>query len=275
MNFSYVQLDSPICAVLVVEKEAVYRQLCGSPLFQTSITTMPKSISEKKERQDSNYLESLVVNRDSTANGYYSTRVLDKFPIPGSVLLVTGKGFPDLACRHFLACLSSSHPSIPLFALVDSDPHGIAIFMNYKYATQTQFKNGTAYPVSKIEYLGVSLSDYGRINPSSKNETQDKVCLSTDPTTSWIQMLHADYKKGMSILRDPWFLDPSNKHILREIQMGLFLGKKAEMNTVVSNSPDFTEHDDSQKTLLDTGPSTIAEYAYYKLSSILLNHNSQ
>lgn len=140
-------------------------------------------------------------------------------PEMSSPLLITGKGFPDLSCRQFLAALCASHPEVPVYALVDSDPHGILIFLNYKLATPKQKKMGTAFPTERLQYLGVSLSDYRQLGS----------CGTAIPLTQ------RDVAIAMSILQSSHIIQREDlKPVLRELQLGLFLQKKAEMNNATT-----------------------------------------
>lgn len=195
---------------------------------------------------------------------------------PGSVLLVTGKGFPDLVCRQFLKCLSQSNPSLPFYALVDSDPDGIAIFLNYKYGTRNQQRNGTCYPIPKIKYIGVSLNDYSNdLSLPIDDETLYGSQYSRfngfpDPTSTWMQLSFRDLKMAFHLIQDPRIRLKENKAILRELQMGLFLGKKAEMNNAVAPVSDPEKDESSQTTVTDKDTSPIADYSMMKLSQELL-----
>jgi meiotic recombination protein SPO11 len=45
------------------------------------------------------------------------------------------KGYPDVASRVFLRRVADQAPHVPMFALVDLDPDGIAILSTYKYGS--------------------------------------------------------------------------------------------------------------------------------------------
>ena len=47
-------------------------------------------------------------------------------------IVVTGRGFPDRATSNMVRALSLSYPEVPIYGLVDSDPHGILICRNYE-----------------------------------------------------------------------------------------------------------------------------------------------
>lgn len=45
------------------------------------------------------------------------------------------KGYPDLITRQLLRLFHTKFPEIPMFGLVDADPHGVAIYLTYKYGS--------------------------------------------------------------------------------------------------------------------------------------------
>ncbi|VDN27979.1 unnamed protein product, partial [Gongylonema pulchrum] len=68
----------------------------------------------------------LVVEKDATFQKLIEDGFRSLFP---NIILVTGRGYPDNATRILLHKLRD----IPLFGLLDCDPHGIEIAMTYKY----------------------------------------------------------------------------------------------------------------------------------------------
>ena len=68
------------------------------------------------------------------------------------------KGFPDLATRRFLSLLHTVRPQLELFALVDFDPHGIAILRTYKHGSQRLGHEENA-TVPRLRWLGIRSND--------------------------------------------------------------------------------------------------------------------
>uniref|UniRef100_A0AC34RCK7 Spo11/DNA topoisomerase VI subunit A N-terminal domain-containing protein n=1 Tax=Panagrolaimus sp. JU765 TaxID=591449 RepID=A0AC34RCK7_9BILA len=85
----------------------------------------------------------------------YDRHDLNIFP---DALLVTGRGFPDIATRQFLKHLETQF-QIPIFALVDCDPHGLHIFLTYKYGSTVAAKQieggGEAAVINSIQLIGL------------------------------------------------------------------------------------------------------------------------
>lgn len=65
-------------------------------------------------------------------------------------ILISGKGYPDVAARLLLARIALAYPCMPIFMLADADPHGLHIALVYLAALpeHTTFK-----------YIGIRPSD--------------------------------------------------------------------------------------------------------------------
>lgn len=121
-------------------------------------------------------------------------------------VLLTGKGFPDHATRRLLSAVITTYPEVPVFGLVDSDPHGILILRTYDQGPRQEFDYTRPLQVT---YLGVSLLDHeGGLVPTTLN----------------------DVRVARSTLRKDWIHQPQYVLHKRELQRGLFVGMKGEMN---------------------------------------------
>ena len=71
----------------------------------------------------------LVVEKEATARFLLdSDRLLDISP---NCVLLCAKGYPCVASRNFMRRLYADHPSLPFYALVDGDHHGVRILLTY------------------------------------------------------------------------------------------------------------------------------------------------
>ncbi|XP_035561716.1 meiotic recombination protein SPO11 isoform X11 [Canis lupus familiaris] len=75
----------------------------------------------------------------------------------------TGKGVPDLNTRLLVKKLWDTF-HIPVFALVDADPHGIEIMCIYKYGSMAMSFEAHNLTVPAIRWLGLLPSDIKRLN---------------------------------------------------------------------------------------------------------------
>ncbi|KAG6918055.1 hypothetical protein DXG01_016711 [Tephrocybe rancida] len=75
-------------------------------------------------------------------------------------LMITGKGYPDVATRHLLKTLGDVLPTrIPMLALVDCDPYGLDILSVYKFGSRSLQHENSKLAADRIVWLGVSSSE--------------------------------------------------------------------------------------------------------------------
>ena len=122
--------------ILVVEKEV-------SPP-----SSIPQSCSDKIQAT----LKALV------ERNYQNTCVL------GKGMIVTAKGYPDLATKKFIVATIAAWKSCecclhkPVFGLVDCDPDGLNIFKSYQSGTP-HYLNELTYAIPELQFLGVQMSE--------------------------------------------------------------------------------------------------------------------
>ncbi|XP_072800563.1 meiotic recombination protein SPO11 isoform X3 [Vicugna pacos] len=100
----------------------------------------------------------------------------------------TGKGVPDLNTRLLVKKLWDTF-HIPVFSLVDADPHGIEIMCIYKYGSMAMSFEAHNLTVPAIRWLGLLPSDIKRLNI---------------PKSTLIPMTKRDQMKLDSILKRPY-----------------------------------------------------------------------
>ncbi|ROW01847.1 hypothetical protein VMCG_05505 [Cytospora schulzeri] len=76
----------------------------------------------------------------------------------GRGIIVTGKGYADLATLEFLNLIHSLRPIIPILCVVDCDPHGIDIMRTYKYGSRS-LRHEVNVTVPGLQWLGVKMRD--------------------------------------------------------------------------------------------------------------------
>ncbi|KAH8975916.1 hypothetical protein BDL97_01G185400 [Sphagnum fallax] len=84
--------------------------------------------------------------------------VNDKFCGKNRCILLTGKGYPDVATRSFLRRLTDEL-HLPVYALMDGDPYGLDILSVYRFGSLTMAYDAEVLAVPEIFWLGVHLSD--------------------------------------------------------------------------------------------------------------------
>ncbi|KHN77993.1 Meiotic recombination protein spo-11 [Toxocara canis] len=100
----------------------------------------------------------LVVEKDATFQKLTQEGFLSQF---SPALLVTGKGYPDISTRKFLKHITSIY-KVPLFGLMDCDPHGIEIAMTYKYGGRLKSAEVGDLSLPNFIWIGLSRSEVCR-----------------------------------------------------------------------------------------------------------------
>lgn len=72
-------------------------------------------------------------------------------------LLVTAKGYPDIATRAFLRRLHDTHPSIPMVGMVDWNPHGLHILTQYRFGSDKS-PESHEFVLPDLHWLGLRMS---------------------------------------------------------------------------------------------------------------------
>ncbi|XP_040132478.1 meiotic recombination protein SPO11 isoform X6 [Ictidomys tridecemlineatus] len=100
----------------------------------------------------------LIVEKDATFQRLLDDDFCNKM---SPCIMVTGKGVPDLNTRLLVKKLWDSF-HIPVFTLVDADPHGIEIMCIYKYGSRSMSFEAHNLTVPAMRWLGLLPSDIKR-----------------------------------------------------------------------------------------------------------------
>ncbi|XP_032304440.1 meiotic recombination protein SPO11 isoform X3 [Coturnix japonica] len=102
----------------------------------------------------------LIVEKDAT----FQRLLDDEFCIKlAPCIMITGRGVPDLNTRLLVRKLWDTF-QIPVFTLVDADPHGVEIMCIYKYGSVSMSFEAHQLTVPCIKWLGLLPSDIKRLN---------------------------------------------------------------------------------------------------------------
>jgi len=138
------------------------------------------------------------------------------------IILITGKGVPDVATRSFLYMLTSKL-LLPSVILTDCDPYGIEIMLTYRYGSRAMALCGEALAVPSLLWLGILPSDVDRI-------TRSGIKVDSIPFSG------ADRKKLKDIYRRPYI--QSMTSLTEEMELMWTSGAKVEIEHV-AELPDF------------------------------------
>ncbi|NXO38482.1 SPO11 protein, partial [Locustella ochotensis] len=160
----------------------------------------------------------LIVEKDATFQ-----RLLDDdfFNKVSPCIMITGRGIPDLNTRLLVRKLWDSF-QIPIFTLMDADPHGVEIMCVYKYGSVSMSFEAHHLTVPAIKWLGLLPSDLERLN----------ICKD-----ALIPFTKQDENKLASILKRPYIAcQPLWK---KELEIMAASKLKAEIQVLTSLSSDY------------------------------------
>ncbi|KAJ7346909.1 topoisomerase acting in meiosis [Mycena albidolilacea] len=185
----------------------------------------------------------LIVEKDARQAIFQTlcrVRIASHPALPGRGLIITGKGYPDVATRQLVATLSACLPRrIPLLGLVDGDPYGIDILAVYKYGSRAMAHEVDKLAAPRVKYLGVlasELASYG----------VDRDAL--------LPITKADEKKALTMLGRPI---PAKWR--KELSHILHARRKAEIEVLASASAPARRDEQMRREAmrdLDSSPST-------------------
>ena len=100
----------------------------------------------------------IVIEKEASFRSIAASSFWDTVSTQG--VIVTGKGYPDIATRALLHFLSTPSPqngfsSPPLYGLVDFDPDGLAILNIYKHGSQALQHENADLRVPHLQWLGL------------------------------------------------------------------------------------------------------------------------
>jgi len=84
--------------------------------------------------------------------------------LPGPGIVITGKGYPDVATRQLVKTLADNLPShIPILALVDADAYGLDILSVYKNGSASLRHENEKLAAGRVEWLGIWTSELAEL----------------------------------------------------------------------------------------------------------------
>ncbi|KIY61329.1 DNA topoisomerase IV, alpha subunit, partial [Cylindrobasidium torrendii FP15055 ss-10] len=186
----------------------------------------------------------LIVEKDAIFQHLCHLKLTTHPLLPGTGVLITGKGYPDLATRHLVKTLSDLLPdSVPILALVDGDAYGIDILSVYQNGSRALRHQADALAAKRIRWLGLYASELVQMNIDQE---------------ALIPMSEHDEKKAKTMLRDRPDMPPMWR---RELLDMLESRRKAEIEILYSVS----QTDEGSSALL-SHHSPLLEYLARKIT---------
>ncbi|XP_053603524.1 meiotic recombination protein W68 [Plodia interpunctella] len=174
-------------------------------------TLIPQDIEGIKEfKSSAKYI--LVVEKDAVFQKLLDEGALVRL---GPVIIMTGKGYPDVCSRQML-CRLCRELQLKALALVDADPHGFEIFLTYKYGSLAQSHLSTSLACTSLLLLGARLQDVMTLAP---NEAR-------------LMMTDLDKRKLAALLRRPYLANETGSRIREELNTMFTSGIKAEIEAM-------------------------------------------
>ncbi|KAG2032460.1 Spo11/DNA topoisomerase VI subunit A [Suillus americanus] len=164
----------------------------------------------------------LVVEKEAVFQTLCRFQFASHQSLPGPGLIITGKGYPDVATRQLVKTLSDNLPAhIPIVALVDGDAYGLDILSVYKYGSHSLRHENKKLAAQRIEWLGIWASEIAD--------------LEIDLDTLIPITLH-DEKKALAVLSRPTDVVPTKWRQVKELTRMLHVRRKAEIEILSSSS---------------------------------------
>ncbi|XP_041654679.1 meiotic recombination protein SPO11 [Cheilinus undulatus] len=160
----------------------------------------------------------LIVEKDATFQKLLDEDFCTKL---SPCIIITGKGVPDVNSRLMVRKLwDTLH--VPIFALVDADPHGIEIMCIYKYGSVSMSFEAHSLTVPSVMWLGLLPSDLRRLRV---------------PEDALIPLTNRDENKLSSLLQRPYLT--SQPDWQKEMELMQQSKVKAEIQSLAAIGPDF------------------------------------
>lgn len=158
----------------------------------------------------------LVIEKEATFRSITASTFWEHISTEGVIL--TGKGYPDLASRAMLHFLTTASPrngfaSPPVYGLADFDPDGVAILSTYKLGSKALAHENEGHSVPQLHWLGLR-SEHLLLRNNDSQAAQGVMMLTP-----------RDRRKAARMLEEPGL----EIEWLTELQRMLMLNMKAEL----------------------------------------------
>ena len=132
---------------------------------------------EERFHLHSNARAILVIEKEGVYTRLAEDRFFDIFPC----ILITGKGFPDLASRAIVHVLHMRFPNLPIYGICDCNPYGVAVLQTYTCGShKRKLDGGYRYSVP-IQWIGLRPSHLTNIK---QQQHQGQALLTTTNNTA-------------------------------------------------------------------------------------------
>ncbi|XP_038906472.1 meiotic recombination protein SPO11-2 isoform X1 [Benincasa hispida] len=193
------------------EQEVVDCTACGSSGY--AISGDLDLLQKLTLKTDARYI--IVIEKHAIFQRLAEDRIFNHIPS----ILITAKGYPDLATRFFLHRISKTFPHLPIFGLVDWNPAGLAILCTFKYGSIGMGLEAYRYACN-VKWLGVRGDD-----------------LQLIPQESLVPLKPRDLQIAKSLMSSKILQEKYRQ----ELTLMVEIGQKAELEALYHNGFDYLE----------------------------------
>ncbi|ORY89229.1 Spo11/DNA topoisomerase VI subunit A [Syncephalastrum racemosum] len=161
----------------------------------------------------------LIIEKESTFRHLISANFFSHFP---HALILTGRGYPDLATRSIVNYLSRITQA-GFYCLTDFDPYGIEIYSVYKWGSKVHDFDAPNLTMPRLELLGLSRKDLHSMIPEDE----------------YVPLTQADRKKILDMLQACMAEVEGKtryKILIQELNTMLYFDIKCEMEVLWQTS---------------------------------------
>lgn len=126
--------------------------------YSTTATTIPTQVGNIIVETSAEAV--LIVEKDTVFKKLIEQKIFEKLE---NLLLLTGKGYPDINTRLFLKKLLE-HKNIKVYCLVDGDPYGIHIMTIYRYGSRALDHVREQISCPQVRWIGITPSEMKKLN---------------------------------------------------------------------------------------------------------------
>ncbi|KFK40478.1 hypothetical protein AALP_AA2G000900 [Arabis alpina] len=172
------------------DEEVVDCSACGSSGF--AISGDLNLLENTVMRSDARYI--IIVEKHAIFHRLVEDRVFNHIPC----VFITAKGYPDIATRFFLHRMSTTFPDLPILALVDWNPAGLAILCTFKFGSIGMGLEAYRYACN-VKWIGLRGDDLNLIPEESLVPQKPKDSQIAKSLMS-SKILQENYREELSLM---------------------------------------------------------------------------
>ncbi|KAJ6714416.1 MEIOTIC RECOMBINATION PROTEIN SPO11 [Salix viminalis] len=191
------------------EKEMVDCSECGSSGY--AISGDLNLLDRLVMKTDARYI--IIVEKHAIFQRLAEDRVFNHIP----TILITARGYPDIATRFLLHRMSRTFPELPIMALVDWNPAGLAILCTFKFGSIGMGLEAYRYACN-VKWLGLRGDD-----------------LQLIPEESFVSLKPRDLQIAKSLMSSETLQEKHREELALMVQSG----KRAELEALYFHGYDY------------------------------------